>query len=418
MLGALFPVTIFTAMFLIFGAPLAPDSLALFERLTIVEGQWQGAAVAFLVVVLAGVLQALSVPILRLYEGYPWKDGWVGQARTRRFAAELGRLEIVTLGIDRLLESELPEQDPRYAAIGRRGSMMDLDRRFKYPERRALVLPTRLGNLIRSAERYPSVEYGIEAIVMWPRLTAVIEPDYAASLDRSRTNLMFMLNNSILALALAVILAALSLTSPDASLSNAALPALAFLGVSVGFYHLALRPAQTWGELIRAAFDLYRRPLLEKLGVPDVPASRAEERALWRRIKSQMLWGDEPGAGPRVDTGPTVVAPAVAPLSRGTWVTASGPALKWARGVRRAGSRTIHVFVQVWNPDDVAEATGVHVWDIPPEGFEYVWASGRVEGAPVSVEGSAPHAFLVARTLLPGANITLRYKARRLVETV
>ena len=60
---------------------------------------------------------------------------------------------------------------------------------------------------------------------------------------------------------------------------------LCALGLPVGIiaYYAALAPAMNYAELIKAAFDLYRRAFLEALGL-QMPSTLTEERQLWKRL--------------------------------------------------------------------------------------------------------------------------------------
>ncbi len=48
------------------------------------------------------------------------------------------------------------------------------------PDMQALLLPIRLGNVIRCFERYPFLVYGMDGIVFWPGLVSKIDSGFAA----------------------------------------------------------------------------------------------------------------------------------------------------------------------------------------------------------------------------------------------
>jgi hypothetical protein len=60
------------------------------------------------------------------------------------------------------------------------------------------------------------------------------------------------------------------------------------------FYTGSIGQAMAWGDLMRGAFDLYRGKLLAQMGFTQKPADMREERALWRAISLQMIFGDPP----------------------------------------------------------------------------------------------------------------------------
>ncbi len=50
-------------------------------------------------------------------------------------------------------------------------------------------MPTALGNLLRSAEEYPLVRYGLETAVCWPRLWLLLPSATQETLTRARQSL-------------------------------------------------------------------------------------------------------------------------------------------------------------------------------------------------------------------------------------
>jgi len=80
------------------------------------------------------------------------------------------------------------------------------------PSDTSLLLPTRLGNVIRSFEEYPDRQYGIGAITLWPRLIAKIDKEYAAMMDDSKTSFDFMLNISLLSAFSALVITVVGLS--------------------------------------------------------------------------------------------------------------------------------------------------------------------------------------------------------------
>jgi hypothetical protein len=95
------------------------------------------------------------------------------------------------------------------------------------------------------------------------------------------------------------------------------------------FYLMMVGRAATWGEKVKGAFDLYRRPLLAQLAYQVVPKTLGEERALWIDISQQVVFGDSPRVRPAEFTGRAVAArgePRHATL-RSYWVRSGSSAL-------------------------------------------------------------------------------------------
>jgi hypothetical protein len=135
-----------------------------------------------------------------------------------------------------------------------------------YPADPADILPTRLGNVLRSAESYPSERYGADAVLTWPRLFPLLPDKLTASLTAARAEIEFQLTISAQAAFFAV--------AAGAWLAVTGGPVRLFLacywgGAAVAWatYRGALAPARLYGEQVRVAFDLYRGELLTCLGL-------------------------------------------------------------------------------------------------------------------------------------------------------
>jgi hypothetical protein len=246
------------------GAGWATASRWLTGRTGFEQAMLVGAAVAGLLLfsyVLAGQVTLLT----RLWEGY-WPGGtgsWLAARRIKRHTR-------VWEGLD--LDDDL-----------------DYMRRFYgFPIRKADVLPTRLGNVLRAAEDYPGDDerYGMDAVFYWPRLYLVLPAETRALVQSHRSGLDRM-----------VLLASLAMLFPFAGLIVLALAGTSWLAwvvsavvallVGAAAYQGAVSAAVAFGDVIRSCFDNYRRTLLEQLGLP-LPASLEAERKLWGALKQQL----------------------------------------------------------------------------------------------------------------------------------
>jgi len=81
-LGALFPAAIFVLLWLSFVAPLLPPGFAI-PAPQLLGQEWGMLSVTFATLVLTGLLYNLDVPLMQLYEGYPWQHSLLGKWRTR-----------------------------------------------------------------------------------------------------------------------------------------------------------------------------------------------------------------------------------------------------------------------------------------------------------------------------------------------
>lgn len=214
----------------------------------------------FVLVVSTAVVQWLTLPVLRLLEGY-----------LPRF---LGRLRLK--GVERL-NLALVEKENEY---GRLGDLLEAGRtdslqaeRYalleaelaNYPQDANLRLPTRLGNTLRAAEEYPYERYGLEITVTWPRLWLLLSESTRQELLAARQSLDAAVQMSIwgLAFLLSAFLAwGASRPASALLLVGAILPGL---GVLLAAWLRAHSAAEIYAVLLRSAYDLYRFNLYEAL---------------------------------------------------------------------------------------------------------------------------------------------------------
>jgi hypothetical protein len=57
---------------------------------------------------------------------------------------------------------------------------------FPLPEEEERVMPTRLGNILKNAVLYTLHQYGIDAVLMWPRLYPLLPDSFVAALARRK----------------------------------------------------------------------------------------------------------------------------------------------------------------------------------------------------------------------------------------
>ncbi|MFF3859479.1 hypothetical protein [Streptomyces sp. NPDC002209] len=212
-----------------------------------------------------------------------------------------------------------------------------------YPADRSLIMPTRLGNVVRAAEGYGAERYGVDTVLVWPRLHPLL-PDAAVKAETdARTVLDLLLNvclsvvlfglplSALLAFGgahplpwwtpLLPLLAAVAMHCAPAVLLAAAafalrapgLPAswsdgragvglqLALTGfavvalLSAATYRAAVESAVAWGEQLKSAVDLYRWHLLDQLNVRR-PADPEQERLIWGEVTGVLHRGYPPDA--------------------------------------------------------------------------------------------------------------------------
>jgi hypothetical protein len=422
-LGALLPAALFVTLGLVFVQPLLPIAWQVVGSPSELDTT-RVLAVSFVTLLLSGLLFHLNIPILRFYEGYPWQEGWLGQWRTRHYEQRFDATDARWRGMRTLLRAMPDSQSADFTQIYEWWSWIGYRQNRELPGDRGLVLPTRFGNVMRSFEDYPRVQYGIDAIALWPHLFEVIDTDQAALIEDEKIGVDFMLNSSFLmsVLAVATLIAGLADPFPLAGWQRVPwqwlVQVTVFAGLGYLFYLVAINRAEGWGTSVRAAFDLNRSALLQRLGYQEGPTTPEVEKLLWERISQGILRRQNPG-GTSVRTSGPAAAYQLRTFVQGV---PPGIGLDLWRGV---DPETIEngtplgrrVVVSVRNADK-RKASKVVVTDTLPEGFDLRANSAKVEvmagsadaqSGQVTVLGTNPYQFEIG-DFDPGQQKCLSYE--------
>ena len=136
----------------------------------------------------------------------------------------------------------------------------------KLPDNKELM-PTRLGNILRTAERRPLKKYGLDPIICWSRLWFLLPEAARKDLQDARADL----NNAARLWLWSILFLVWAIFG-----SWWAIP-LGILSALFAYYTWALSAAVTYGDLLDAAFDLYRSQLYRVLRMP-LPRNSEEEK--------------------------------------------------------------------------------------------------------------------------------------------
>jgi hypothetical protein len=227
--------------------------------------------------VLAYILQAMTAPLIRLYEGYwpAWLHGLTRHAIAEQQARRAALLKV--------LESQ-PEGDAEAALRGLHQAGAYRQLYLGYPRKAELVRATRLGNALTAAEEYAYQVYRLDTILWWPRLSSLLPEPLRGQIDAALTPMIALVNLSFL-LTLLALVGGPALVAAD--LSGASQPWWLFLLVFAGglllarlSYEAAVTQAGDYGGLLRVAFDLHRHKVLEEMHI-ERPDNLREERRLW-----------------------------------------------------------------------------------------------------------------------------------------
>ena len=411
--GTLLPVLLFVAGLRLLVVPRLPEWWPPRQAFVILATEWKVAVVATVTIVLTGILFSVSSFVRQLYRGDFWMKTFVGRWRCgwhqRRLAGATARRLTIRYLVRHLRRSQ--PGDPRLQTLIDYQRELSLRVNTEYPKPES-VLPTGFGNALRSVDAYPSLRYGISGASMFPRLLAVLDKDYAATIEDSKRELDFMLNCSLLAFLLAAALAAAGGFSPHpwSSLSLAwpwIVEILSMVLIGILCYFGAIDRAKVWGTKIRGAFDLYRWKLLELLGYKEMPTTLAEERDLWKAISLFAIHGDPPKGK---DTGRLgIYDPKDPPKAAATRVEEGEDDFRLCRSVKFS-RRKLEVVLEVENTSS-EEKTPVTVVDTVAEGFDLVQGSARLAGQPMKISGVNPYYFKIDK-LSARQEVEIRYKVR------
>jgi hypothetical protein len=239
---------------------------------------WEAEPEALKVVQVVGFLAVVTVSalllassmntLLRVYEGY-WVFPFEYLLRPLRRRHER-----------RLAELAKGMMDP--------ANYEELYLSYPPPTRRGQVRPTLFGNVLKNAESYPEVRYGIDTVLIWSRLYHLLPKTLVANLSAARAGIEQMIVVSALGLVFAVF------SGIDIYWTSSAgwlhFPGWAWWGCVLGglfvfwvAYRGAVGHARIYGTHLKAAFDLHRNDFLKLFRLP-LPANLDEERARWIEV--------------------------------------------------------------------------------------------------------------------------------------
>jgi len=148
-----------------------------------------------------------------------------------------------------------------------------------------LLLPWAFGNTVRAFEAYPLVMYGFEATRGWGRLLAVVPKDYRELVGGAKAEVDFLVN--LWFLSWLFLLEYVAFAWITGGFESFWFPVLTYLNVRLSSYWLQ-GAAVRWGEMVKAAFDVFLPDLGRQLGLP-APATREEAWKTWNQLSEAFL---------------------------------------------------------------------------------------------------------------------------------
>lgn len=250
------------------------------------------------IIIMSYTLVALNTYIINLYSGYSFlhRFPFLQASQTRKAKQKVRKIEELRAQIVLLEQRKRKNVKDKELLESMKTSYYSAVTEYNqnFPPLYAGIMPTQLGNILRSSEAYAGTHYGLDAVAFWPLLIAVIPDSYQEKINSARNELSFLLNMSFLSIIffIACGIAAI-LTSPNLAYENYYLvPMSVSLLLVQFFYRAALYSASSYGSISRSAFDLYRLELLEKFRIK-LPKDSVEEFYVWQNIGELIVLGQE-----------------------------------------------------------------------------------------------------------------------------
>jgi hypothetical protein len=288
-------------------APSAPLSWDVITAAADEIGLSGATALTGVSIALAVSLQPLQFRLVQLLEGYwpAWTPRLVTQfgiwCERRRRQRIIRRIAIDRTGLSPTAEAALIE----------RSQTAEIQARERFPEQERL-LPTALGNALRASEDRVGQRYGLESVVIWPRLFRLLPPETQTALDDEVNQLDVSARLAVTWSFAAAICTVIVLRHPHDLWTQplwAALVCGIWLLARLS-YASAVEAAIAHGLDVEVAVDLYRSRVVDAMRLP-APAKLSQERRVFRRLcrlfqthgasTQELVYRTEPGT-PTVTT--------------------------------------------------------------------------------------------------------------------
>ncbi len=224
-----------------------------------------------LVTASAFVAQRFDTEVLRALEGY-WYPG------LRRLLKPFVKYQIHRRAkLENRWEPLNTKLINKTAMANDRAEFVQLDCTLRqFPREDHDIMPFRIGNILRAAERRPGDRYGLDAIVCWPRLWLLLPEPVKKDIQDARTEL----NNAVRLFLWSTLFLVWTIWTWWAI--PIAVIAAAFA------YCWTLDAAEVYATLIEATFDLHRHLLYQALRW-ELPKDPKEERRVGKQL-TDYLW--------------------------------------------------------------------------------------------------------------------------------
>lgn len=244
-----------------------------------------GASIALLVgtaIVIGVVVHPMQFSFIQLLEGY-WGPSWIA-VRASILAARRYDRRLDSWNEARKLKKLPASESEQIEQIRARNAYEYAQSSLPAQQR---LMPTRLGNILRHAEDTAGQRYGLDTVLVIPRLMPYLPASVSESLADSRLQLDVSVRFCLVWLAASTGSLAILARFPAWLFVPAVFYLLAWLS-----YRSACGAADGYGLMLKVAIDLHRFDLLEALHVPlppTYPDELRQNRALMRILAGWYL---------------------------------------------------------------------------------------------------------------------------------
>lgn len=217
------------------------------------------------IVVVQFIVSSLSLPVLKRLEGYDW----MLPNSVHRFFSKRNEKKLMSILNELQSHESLP--DARVA---------ELQLAIQFMPTTDRVLPTAVGNILRSGEDYPFERFGIPGVRCWPHLWLCL-PSHARIAIGARYSELI---RSVEGLVWSTLFPIWSFVLPSYWKLMPVIIALFWIHQN---YQKVIQSAKSYSSLFRALYDLYRFELYDQLHLPK-PISPIDELMLARESDSPI----------------------------------------------------------------------------------------------------------------------------------
>lgn len=238
--------------------------------------------------IIAVLLLSLNFNLIRFFEGY----GKYNPLKILRpvYVHKLFRIEEKKVRLkDAKTRAEASENFVEAADIQVRRNELHRYAAEHFPPKRSRVLSTAFGNAVRAFEDYSETMYGIDAIISWVRLLAVIPKDFREMLNSARAQVDMWIN--FWGLAYFLIAAYFFIIFFTGQIKMIWFPVVV-AGAAYLASKRAVGAAILWGDFVKSSYDLYLPDLKDQIRLPETKTAE-QEKILWKNFAIQVIYHSE-----------------------------------------------------------------------------------------------------------------------------